>query len=258
MRKFFGGAIIVLVSIVLIAVMAHLGNQRQAAQLEAQASAYTDRTPVKRSASAASDTVKSSSSSSKIKERRKVTYVAVGDDIAAGHYTTTAKASYQYLVAAYLQKQLGFTVTMSNFAKSGATIGTSGLPNVGSIVAKKPDLVTIQYGNNEQTATGSTASLYQTNLTKLVRDLQAKLPKAKIILLTPWTQNAAFKRAAVAAGKTTGAPIVDLSPIQTAADTSAKPGTRSWSGPVSGDWPNDNGNAKIAGAINQAVSQLYK
>jgi acyl-CoA thioesterase-1 len=253
MRKAFGAAIIVFLSVGLVAGMAYIGNQRQTAQLEAQAEAYANLKPSKHSAAAG--TSAEAAPSSKISKGQALNYVAMGDDIAAGRDTKTEKAAYPYLVAAALSKQRGFTVTMSSVAKSGATIGTGGLPNVSSVVAKHPNVVTIQYGNNEQTAAGSTAALYQANLTKLVRDLQAKLPKAKIILLTPWTPNAAFKRAVVAAGQTTGALVVDLTPIEVAKNTSAAAGTTSWAGPASGKWPNNDGNAQIARAIEQTVTQ---
>lgn len=258
MRKIFGGIVIILFSIGLIVSMAFIANQRQQAQLEKGPATYANLKLAKQPSTKISDLKTRSNDLKRVGQGKKLTYVAMGDDIAAGHYTSTEKAAYPYLVAAYLQKQLDFKVAMKSVWKSGATIGTSGLSNIDTVANNKPDIITIQYGNNEQTSPGSTANLYQTNLNQAIKQLQARLPKVKIILVTPWTQNSAFKKAVVSVSKLTGTKVIDISAIQTAKDTNAVKGAISWAGPVSGDWPNNAGNVRIANAIEQTVLKMYK
>lgn len=258
MRKIFGGIVIVVFSIGLIVSMALIANQRQQAQLEKESVTYANLRIAKQSSTETSDLKTPSNGLKRVGQGKKLTYVAMGDDIAAGHYTSTEKAAYPYLVAAYLQKQLDFKVTMKSVWESGATIGTSGLSNINTVVNNKPDIITIQYGNNEQTSPGITANLYRTNLNQAIKQLQARLPKVRIILVTPWNQNSSFKKAVVSVSKLTGTKVVDISAIQTAKDTNAVKGAISWAGSVSGDWPNNAGNAKIASAIEQTVLKMYK
>lgn len=258
MRKIFEGIVLVVFSIGLIVSMALIANQRQQALLEKEYVTYAN-SKLARHPSPKISAIKAPSNALKrVGQGKKLTYVAMGDDIAAGHYTSTEKAAYPYLVAAYLQKQLDFKVTMKSVWESGATIGTSGLSNINTAVNNKPDIITIQYGNNEQTSPGSTANLYQANLNQAIKQLQARLPKVRIILVTPWNQNSAFKKAVVSVSKLTGTEVVDISTIQTAKNTTAVRGAISWAGSVSGAWPNNAGNAKIANVIGQTVLKMYK
>lgn len=258
MRKISGGIVIVLFSIGLIISMALIANQRQQVKLEKESVTYANLKFGKQPSTKINDLKTRSNGLKRVEQGKKLTYVAMGDDIAAGHYTSTERAAYPYLVAAYLQKQLDFKVTMKSVWESGATIGTSGLSNINTVVNNKPDIITIQYGNNEQTSPGSTANLYQTNLNQTIKQLQAKLPKVRIILITPWNQNSAFKKAVVSTSELTGTKVVDISTIQTAKNTIANRGTISWAGAVSGNWPNNAGNAEIATAIEQTVLKMYK
>ena len=260
MRKSIGGILIVFVSAILIAGLAVFGQQREQSMLEAQSERYASRSsagqPIanaQSSSKAGKQTVKS-----QIGHNRSLTYFAMGDDIAAGHYTSTEKRSYQYLVADSLHKKLGFKVRMTGVWRSGATIGTGGLPNVNRAIAQHPDVVTLQYGNNEQLVAGSSATLFQSNLTEVVRNLREGLPKVKIILITPWTQSASYQQAVVNVSKNTGTAVVNISPVHGEKNTSATASTNSWAGAVSGRWPNDSGNTKIASAIDRVVTKLYE
>ncbi|MFD1441637.1 SGNH/GDSL hydrolase family protein [Lacticaseibacillus hegangensis] len=260
MRKTIGGFMIVVITMIMIAGLAMIGQQRERTELQAQSASFT-RTGKSGASDPKPKTSKHASASSakaKTQPKKLLAYAAMGDDIAAGHYTTTEKAAYPYLVAARLQKSMGFKVTLTDSWRAGATIGTGGLPNLDQVAESKPDIVSLQYGNNEQSAPGGTARLYQSNLTKAVTQLKVKLPQAKIILLTPWRQQAAYQRAVLAVGQAAGATVIDISSIKAATDTSAAANTKSWAGTPSGDWPNDRGNVDIANAVTQAISQLLK
>ncbi|WP_203623699.1 MULTISPECIES: SGNH/GDSL hydrolase family protein [unclassified Lacticaseibacillus] len=256
MRKTIGGFMIIVISVIMIAGLAIIGNQREQTELDAQSAGFS-RIGRNRTSSAK---VKASNHSVKAKTKlaKTVTYAAMGDDIAAGHYTATEKGAYPYLVAADLRQSQGFTVTMIESWQAGATIGTRGLPSIDQVAEGKPDVVSLQYGNNEQTAAGSSASLYQANLTKAVSQLKAKLPRVKVILITPWRQQVAYQRAVLAVGKATGSTVVDISAIEAASQTHATVSTKSWAGTPRGDWPNDRGNVEIAHAVAQVISKLYK
>ena len=260
MRKSLGGILIVFVSVVLIAGLAIFGQRREQSMLKAQSERYVSQSSkgqptanARSSSNAGKRTVKS-----QIGHNRSLTYFAMGDDIAAGHYTTAKKNAYQYLVANDLHKKLGFKVRMTGAWRSGATIGTGGLSNINSAVAQHPDVVTLQYGNNEQLVAGSNAELFRSNLMTAVRDLKTKLPKAKIILISPWTQNTAYQQAVTSAGQATGTTVVNISTIHAQSNTSANVSSTSWAGRVSGSWPNDKGNAKIATAVDRAIAKLYE
>ncbi|MFD1393594.1 SGNH/GDSL hydrolase family protein [Lacticaseibacillus jixianensis] len=258
MRRIFGGLMIVLISIIMIVGLAKIGNSREQAQLEAQSASYarTDRSSSS-AVSSSSSSEKKASAKPKPGQGKTLSLAVMGDDMAAGHFTSTEKSAYQYLVAADIQKSLGFKVTLTGTWRSGATIGTSGLPNISSVTTNKPDVVILQYGNNEQTAAGSTAGLYHDNLMKAVQTLRAQLPKVKVIIITPWTQNAAFQRSVTQVGSSTGVSVVDISQISTDNVNHASANTSSWAGKVSGDWPNDQGNAKIAAAVEQVIAKAY-
>ena len=260
MRKTIGALMIIVISMIMIAGLAIIGNQREQTDLDAQSASYSRSGRSRTSSAKAKASSRDSSQSVKAKTRlaKAVTYAAMGDDIAAGHYTATEKGAYPYLVAADLRQSRGFTVTMIESWRVGATIGTRGLPSIDQVAEGKPDVVSLQYGNNEQTAAGSSASLYQANLTKAVSRLKAKLPQVKVILITPWRQQVAYQRAVLAVGKATGATVVDISAIEAASQAHATASTKSWAGTPRGDWPNDRGNLEIAHAVAQAISKLYK
>ena len=108
MRKILGGIVIVLFSIGLIISMALIANQRQQAQLKKESVTYANSKLAKQPSTKISDIKAPSNALKRVGQGKKLTYVPMGDDIAAGHYTSTEKAAYPYLVAAYLQKQLDF------------------------------------------------------------------------------------------------------------------------------------------------------
>lgn len=214
----------------------HLGNANATTQSDVTSATRTNST--------------SSSASSK-KTKKTIRYAALGDGIANGTGATSKKDAYQYLLAADLRQQDDAKVTLSGQWNAGGTVKGSALPALTHILAAKPDLITIQYGNSEQNQSNlyaATTAEYQVNLTKLVQDIKQQLPKAKIVILSPWQSANANAYAAVAksVADSNGTDFVNLNAVYTNNANLAASG-----------YPNKTGNAAIAKLIlNQVASKL--
>ena len=189
-----------------------------------------------------------------------IKYVALGDSLAAGYYTSAETKSYQYLIANHLRQNLGFKVNLDGFWQAGATISGNALPVITQAIAMQPDLVTIEYGTNEQDQTNphfATPTQFKTNLTQLITRIQAQLPQVKIFVLTSWKAETANSYAKVAktVSHTKHVTAVDISSVwQNPANTSTQQ-TKSWRGHGDGYHPNDRGNQAIANLVNAKIDQ---
>ncbi len=182
--------------------------------------------------------------------------------MAAGFYTAKETDSYQYRIRDYLKNNLGFSVSLDGFWKAGATVTSLALPNVQKVIAMKPDLISIEYGTNEQDTTNpyyATPEQFKTNLTQLVTQLRSALPKARIVLLTPWqsTTPAPYRQVVQAVGAANSGSVVDISSVwHNQANISSKT-TQSWQGTGDGYHPSSQGNLAIARLMVKAIDKIY-
>ena len=264
MRK-FGFVVGVLVAIAAVGAIIFLGRQHQEDTLKDQAAAHAALVAKQKPAKAKATTTTSSTkeeATSKTKKGQSLKYVALGDSLAAGDYTTKENLAYQYVITRYLKDDLGFKATLDGYWEAGATIASIATPNYDSIVAMKPDLITIELGTNEQDTTNTyyaRSSTYKTNLTGLVSKLQNDLPQAKIILLTTWKTETSttYDKVIKAVGAKASVPVVDISSVWENAKNVSQQGDTSWTGSGDGYHPNDAGNKAIAKLVEKRLDKLY-
>jgi len=197
-----------------------------------------------------------------VEKRAPIRYVALGDSLAAGYYTTTAKKSYQYLVTDQLKAQ-GYQVTLDGFWQAGATLAGYAWPKVDQVVAMQPDVITLEYGTNEQDRTNpnfATPSQYQQNLTKMITTLKTQLPHVKILVLTSWLAETAADYTAVVreVAKQQDVTMVNLTSIWQNQANISTPTTQSFQGHGDNYHPNNAGNRAISRAITAQLTPLLK
>lgn len=205
--------------------------------------------------------------------RRAITYVAFGDSITWGQrseygHVVTASDTYATKLAAVLNHTAG-DVTMINAGVPGMnTVGALDRLD-GSVLAHRPDVVTIMFGTNDayvdagQTAPRVPLPVYRANLVAIVSALQSKniLP----VLMTPprWgpsypAENANLEPYVVAVrsvGYATGVHVVDHYGYWTVATQS---GTNVASWTTDECHPNALGHEKLAGRIEPTVVGLMQ
>jgi acyl-CoA thioesterase-1 len=258
----------ILVAIVALGAIIFFGRQHQADQLAAQRASHSALVAKQKTTTKPATKTSTSSSKKATKINKKVgnnqplKYVALGDSLAAGDYTSKENMAYEYVLTRYLKDTLGFKATLDGYWQAGATITSIAQPNYDSVVSIAPNLITIELGTNEQdqsNANYADVTTYKTNLTNLVSSFKSDLPKAKIILLTTWkadtgeTYDAAIK----AVGAKYSVPVVDISSVYEKSDNIAQSGSSSWAGSGDGYHPNDAGNQAIADLLAKQVDKLY-
>lgn len=193
--------------------------------------------------------------------RQRLKYVALGDSLAAGLYASKQDKSYQYLVANYLQGKLHYDVTLNGKWETGKTVAEEALPNLSEIIAMKPDLVTIEFGTNEQNRDLPgyvSPAKFHANLAKLVKALKKSNPKMTIVLVTNWKSgtDAEYRSAYKRVAKRYHVQLVSLTDIWQDSRNIAPKGSKSWAGNADGYHPNDRGNKLIAQKINHTLAKV--
>lgn len=258
-----------LLAMVALGMIIFFGRQHQADQFAAQKASHA--ALVAKHAANSRSTV-SSSTNTHQKNTRKVNkkighdqplkYVALGDSLAAGDYTSKENMAYQYVFTRYLKDTLGFKATLDGFWQAGATITSIAQPNYDKVVAMAPNLITIELGTNEQDQTNpnyADTTTFQTNLTNLVAGFKSDLPKAKLILFTTWKADtsATYDKAIKAVGTQYAIPVIDISKVYEKSSNIAQSGANSWAGSGDGYHPNDAGNQAIADLLAKQADQFY-
>lgn len=268
MRK-FGLFFSALLAIAALGAIIFFGRQHQADQLAAQRASHSalvaKQQPATKTASSTSSsktTKKATKVNKKVGNNQPLKYVALGDSLAAGDYTSKENMAYEYVLTRYLKDTLGFKATLDGYWQAGATITSIAQPNYDNVVNMAPNLITIELGTNEQDQTNANyadAATFKTNLTNLVSGLKSDLPKAKIILLTTWKAetSASYDAAIKAVGTQYSVPVVDISSVYAKAGNIAQSGASSWTGSGDGYHPNDAGNQAIADLLAKQVDKFY-
>lgn len=266
--KKFGLFITAILAIAALGAIIFFGRQHQSAQLAAQASSHSALMAKQSTAShkkAKATTPSKTTTPAKDKnvgKNQTLKYVALGDSLAAGDYTSKENMAYEYVLTRYLKDTLGYNATLDGYWKAGATITSLIQPNYNNIIKMAPDLITIELGTNEQDQTNpnyASSTTFKTNLVDLVGGLQSDLPKAKILLLTTWKANTSATYDAVikAVGNQYNVPVVDIASVYAKSSNIAQSGATSWAGSGDGYHPNDAGNQAIADLLEKAVDDLY-
>lgn len=127
----------------------------------------------------------------RLKARRPVTVVALGDSITQGYNASgyvqakPMQPSYPALFTTGLQTHFQTDVTLVNLAVAGKESGW-GLSQVPKVVAAKPDLVIIAFGMNE---TGKTPAKFSEQIRAIIDEVRKTLPDAEFLLVAGMAGN---------------------------------------------------------------------
>ncbi|MCX6937270.1 MAG: SGNH/GDSL hydrolase family protein [Verrucomicrobia bacterium] len=127
----------------------------------------------------------------KLKERKGLRIVALGDSITEGYNASgfskvnvpPYQPCYAQLVANILQQRFGSPVTLLNLGVAG-TRADNGLTKITRLTEANPDLVLIAYGMNHQEA----GPQFEAGLRALLTAVQQAAPEADVVLVSPMTQ----------------------------------------------------------------------
>lgn len=172
-------------------------------------------------------------------------YVALGDSISAGRYATAPEDVFPSLVADKLGMRLHLV------AHSGAKAAWA-LPQLGSIAASRPALVTVELGTNDvgfNTPPAVFAAEYETIVTALAG------PQTQVLCLGSWLPSAGFDVIIADACQRHGGTYVSLDGFYKVNEFHAADGGSSYLGRA--DWfhPGDQGHAAMAAAVLAALGR---
>ncbi len=130
-------------------------------------------------------------SMAKLKERKGLRIVALGDSITEGYNASgfskinvaPFQPCYAQLVANLLQQRFGAPVTLLNLGVAG-TRAENGLTKITSLIEANPDLILIAYGMNHREA----GPQFEAGLRALLAAVQQAAPQVDVVLVSPMTQ----------------------------------------------------------------------
>jgi acyl-CoA thioesterase-1 len=166
-------------------------------------------------------------------------YVALGDSISAGRFATAQDGTFPALVA----DKLGMTLTL--VARSGAKAAWA-LPQLGTVEAARPALVTIELGTNDagfNTPLDTFAAQYEA----IVGGVSS--PQTRVLCIGSWLPSTAIDAIIMQTCERHGATFVTLNGFYAVNDFHGIDGGSSYLGRT--DWfhPDDQGHAAIAAAV---------
>lgn len=172
-------------------------------------------------------------------------YVALGDSISAGRYATAQEDIFPSLVA----EKLGMSLHL--VARSGAKAAWA-LPQLGSIAASHPALVTVELGTNDvgfNTPPAVFAAEYDTIVSTLAG------PNTTVLCLGSWLPSSGFDKIIAEACQRRGGTYVSLDGFYKVNEFHASDGGSSYLGRA--DWfhPGDQGHAAMAAAVLAALGR---
>lgn len=196
-------------------------------------------------------------------------YVPMGDSLAEGWYATTKSNDYVSVLSDMINNKMGYDVqTKQGVVRAGTGLRDYGLPNVDTVIADRPDFVTIEFGTNDlqkniQTAYSS-PSKFKSLLLEVISRLKSAPKIPKIVLVTTWNgQQGSLEYDSIIekVGKQEGVPVANIQTVWMGrSDTRGPVGEKSFAGTGKSDgWhPNDDGHKEIAQIIYQQAYSVLK
>ena len=170
-------------------------------------------------------------------------YVALGDSISAGRFATAQDGTFPALVA----QKLGMNLNL--VARSGAKAAWA-IPQLGTVTAAHPALVTIELGTNDvgfNTPFDTFAAEYEA----IVSGVSS--PQTRVLCIGSWLPSTGLDAIIARTCERHGATFVSLNGFYAVNDFHANDGGSSYLGRT--DWfhPGDQGHAAIAAAVLSAL-----
>lgn len=163
------------------------------------------------------DSLKSSS-------KKQLQYYALGDSLSVGLFSDSQATRFSTLFAKSLESKTGKPVIESNTSSVGKTVTNFGVHHIQDVVAKQPDIITVEFGTNDAAygVDPTNVNSFVTNLNTVVSQLKSQT-KAQIILMTSWSSSNGkyiendrlYDQKIKEIGKKYQVPVVDLSTIWT-------------------------------------------
>ncbi len=205
----------------------------------------------------------------KAKKDRTLIYAPFGDSLSVGLFADSTQSRFTTLFARRLASATGKRVHEQGLAVVGKTAANLGVPQVKTIVAQKPDIVTIEFGTNDAVGGHAPAALatFKSQLTLIVTTLKRQT-SAQLILMTTWSPTGgtyvsnddAFDAQIKAVGRSQKIPVVDLHSIWDNHPEVVGPAGKmlpdfaAW-GPRDDFHPNQMGHDRIAQALMRLIKQ---
>ena len=170
-------------------------------------------------------------------------YVALGDSISAGRFATAQDGTFPALVA----QKLGMNLNL--VARSGAKAAWA-IPQLGTVTAAHPALVTIELGTND-VGFSTPADVFAYQYETIVAGVAG--PQTRILCIGSWLPAPSFDDIIAQACERHGGTFVSLNGFYGVNDFHASDGGSSYLGRT--DWfhPGDQGHAAIAAAVLSAL-----
>lgn len=170
-------------------------------------------------------------------------YIALGDSISAGRYATAQDGIFPALVA----DKLGMTLDL--VAHSGAKAAWA-LPQLGTVQAAHPALVTIELGTND-VGFYTPAEAFATQYEAIVSAVSG--PNTRVLCIGSWLPSAGYDAIIARTCEGHGGTFVSLGGFYAVNQFHATDGGSSYLGRT--DWfhPGDQGHAAIAAAVLSAL-----
>ena len=194
-------------------------------------------------------------------------YSPMGDSLADGYAATTPEQRYIARLTNLLHEKMGYDVQLAQGAVKGGTgLTDEALPNVEKVRDEQPDLVTIQFGNNDHVEDKKDAYVtpdeFREKLETLVDELLSFPKKPKIILVTTWNSDGTsltFDQIIEDVGKEKNVEVTNVQEIwQNRTDTTGPAGVPVYKG-KSDEWhPNNKGHKEIAEKLFETAYETLK
>lgn len=200
-------------------------------------------------------------------KKKTLVYSPLGDSLSVGLLSDNSKDKFTTQFTNAIAKETGKPVKEEGTSSIGKTATNFGLPQVSTIIAQNPDIVTVEFGTNDAADVNNQQALpnYQNSIHEILDQLQSKT-HAKIILMTTWSPNNGpyvandlkFDQVIIKEGKDCHLPVVNLSKIWQGDSTvtgSSAQATQTWSGRHDNFHPNQKGHDEIAQALIKVLNQ---
>jgi len=194
-------------------------------------------------------------------------YSPMGDSLADGYAATTPEQRYIARFTKLLHEKMGYNVQLAEGAVKGGTgISDEALPNIDKLRAQQPDLITIQFGNNDHVKDKKDAYVtpgeFKKKLETLVDELVSFPKKPKIILITTWNSGGTsltFDQIIEDVGKEKNVEVTNIQELwQGRTDTFGPAGVPVYKG-KSDEWhPNNKGHKEIAEKLFNTAYETLK